>query len=243
VLPCEPTRPAARPIGASKRQICELLPYVPAVARRYANAGTELDDLVAAGNLGLVEAGLRFDPQRRVKFVTYADWWIRKAILETLGESSGPMRLPRHQRDRLRQLRQARDDWVATRGEEPSLHQLAETTGLAPKLVHRLLQLRKPSLSLEQPTGADGGKPLGELLEDSRRETPQGSLVRRDLARRVRRCIEKLGPRQRAILTHRFGLNDEPPMTLRETGEALGLSRERVRQIEFRALLTLKHTF
>ncbi len=199
-----------------------------------------LDELVAAGNLGLVEAALRFDPSRNVRFSTYANWWIRKSIIEALGHQSGPMRLPRYQYDRLRTVRDARARWLARFGAEPDKEQLAGAAGLPLDEVERLLGLVTVAVSLEQPLTPSDTRPVKEVIEDQDAESPYGALLRRDMTRRVRRRLTDLGARERQVLSLRFGLGDSKPMTLRETGRRLGISRERVRQVEMRALTKLR---
>jgi len=214
--------------------------YVPTVARRYLGQGLGMDELVAAGNLGLVEAALRFDPRRDVHFTTYANWWIRKAILEALGRQSGPLRLPRHQYDKLRAAREARRRWIACHGREPDPEELAKAAGLKAEEIGGLASLVLSTVSLEQPLRAGDARPVKEVLADPRAENPHRALVRRDLAERLHRLISQLASRERQVLSLRFGLGDAPPRTLRETGRCLGLSRERVRQVELRALLKLR---
>lgn len=225
------------------RLVCENLGYPPAVARRYLGHGLNFDELVAAANLGLVQAALRYDPERNVKFVTYADWWIRKAIIEALETQSGPVRLPRYQYERLRQMRRARAAWTSRFCVEPTADQLAMAAGLPREEVERLLQLSPTITSLEQPSVPGGERPLKELLFDERAESPQGSLLRRDLTARLLRHMASLKEKELRVILLRFGLDGEPAQTLRDTGRQLGISRERVRQIEQRALVKLRCMF
>jgi RNA polymerase sigma factor (sigma-70 family) len=218
----------------------DTLCFVPTLARRYAGRGVPMDELVAAGNLGLVEAALRFDPTRNVRFMTYASWWIRKAILEALGHQSGPMRLPRYQYDKLKSLRDARSRWSARSGGAPSREQAAEEAGLSPEEVHELDLLVTRSVSLEQPVGDGETRSLKELLEDPDAADPDRTLQLRDLTRRLRRRVSELSARERQVVSLRFGLGDGVARTLRETGRELGISRERVRQVELRALRKLR---
>jgi RNA polymerase primary sigma factor len=210
------------------------------VARRYVGYGLPLDELIAAGNLGLVEASLRFDPARKVKFITYADWWIRKAILEAMEEQTGPVRLPRYQHERLRALRTTRAELLSRDGGEPDKDDLAREAGLSRRETDLLLRFIPAAVSLEQPVRGQDGRPLREVLPDPDGESPQRSLVRRDLARRLRRQVASLAARETEVILLRFGLHGEPPLTLREAGRRLGISRERVRQLELRALLKLR---
>ena len=230
-----------RPTGADR--IRDSLAYVRVVARRFLGRGLAFDELIAAGNLGLVEAGLRFDPMRNVRFVTYADWWVRKSIHEALGHQSGPVCLPRYQHDRLRLVLETRRILSAQLGGEPSSDQLADDSGLARRQVEQLLGLASGSISLEQPAANGDGRPLSEVLTDSDPEGPQRQLILRDLARCLRRHLDELAPRERQVIGLRFGFDNQAPLTLREAGRMLGISRERVRQLELRALLKLKQLF
>ncbi|MCP3981978.1 MAG: sigma-70 family RNA polymerase sigma factor [bacterium] len=226
--------------GATDNQILGALSYVPVVARRYRGCGVPTDDLVAAGNLGLLEAAIRFDPGREVRFVTYATWWIRKAILEALEEQSGPLGLPRHQHERLRRLARTRREWISSHGEEPTEEELLRAASLSRLQARRVAHLTTGSVSLEQPVGDADGPPLSDLLPDSGSENPQLSIIRRDLATKVRDHLSRLDAREREVISLRFGLGGGTPLTLREAGSRLKLSRERVRQIELRALLELR---
>ena len=220
--------------------IQEGLRYVPAVARRYLGNGPDLDELIAAGQLGLVQAALRFEPQRKMKFITYADWWIRKAILEAIETLSGPLRTPRYRYDKLRWLRQARATWMARHGETPTTEQLASVSGMPIGQVEQILSTVPRGVSLDHPTHREEHRPFGESLQDPRSPCPQASLIRSDLAHRLRRELAALTSRERAVIRLRFGFGGRSPLTLRETGRVVDLSRERVRQIELTALLKIR---
>ena len=227
-------------MSASTEQIRQVMSYVPRVARKYLGCGLDFDELVAAGNLGLVQAGLRYDVSRRVKLATYADWWIRKAILEALMTQSGPVRLPRYQHDRLRQLQDVRADWLTTRGQEPEVHDLVQVSGFRRDEAERLSGFWRHPVSLDHPAHGTDGSPYGELLADEDRTCPHRTVQTRDLALRVQCHLDSLEERERRVLKLRFGLEGDTPMTLRETGRHLGISRERVRQVEGRALVRLR---
>ena len=216
------------------------LAYVPSVARRFMACGVSFDELLAAGNLGLVQAALRFDPLRNVKFVTYADWWIRKAILKTIQEQSGPVRLPRYRLEQLRDLHEARARLMHDTGREPETEELAVATGRSPGEVDLLLGIGRRGVSLEQSANPNEPRPLGRLLADDLDKGPQRTLIRQDSLRHLRLLMGRLGRRERRVLQLRYGLNGHAAMTLREAGETLGISRERVRQIESRALRRLR---
>ena len=199
------------PEAAIEERVRSALAYVVSVARRYPACGVPIEELIAAGNLGLVEAALRFDPSRGVKFVTYADWWIRKTMLHAIQDQAPMVRIPRYSQERRR-----RD---------------AQSSQLPP---YRL------AVSLDQPTTSDGDRTLADGLASSDRESDPGELVWSDYARHLRRRLEELTPREREVLVLRFGFLGADPMSLREIGREIGLSRERVRQIERRALDRLR---
>lgn len=226
--------------GDEHDYVHETLCYVPSIARRYLGRGSTLDELVAAGNLGLVEASLRYDPARGVQFTTYANWWIRKSIIDSLGQHSGPMRLPRYQYDKLKQLRDTRARWFASHGGDPSTQELASAASLPIDEVERLLAMVTGAVSLDHPLSSGDSRPIKETIEDSSSESPDHAYLRRDLAERLRGQIADLVIRDRQVLSLRFGLDGEVALTLRETGRRLGISRERVRQVELRALARLR---
>lgn len=216
------------------------LAYVPSVARRFLGCGLSFDELLAAGNLGLVQAAIRFDPGRNVKFVTYADWWIRKSILKTIQEQAGPVRLPRYRLEQLRELQEARARLQHETRRRPTVEELARATGRSTDDVDLLLGMGRQGISLEQPAHPDENRPLNRTLADDLDRSPQHTLIRQDSLRHVRQLIGTLDDRERVVLELRYGLNSQNPMTLREAGRLLGISRERVRQIERRALTRLR---
>jgi len=233
--------PSTDPSAASYESwIRSALAYVPSVARRYLGCGLPFEELLAAGNLGLVEAALRFDPGRGVKFVTYADWWIRKAILMAVEEQAGPVRLPRYRLEQLRAIHDARASLRHKTGREPDAEAIARVTGFGVEDVVRLLSISRQSVSLEQPATPGGERPLREVLAQDLAKGPQSVLLREDSALRLRRHVAAMGMRERVVLTLRYGLGGSRPLTLRQVGDALQISRERVRQIEHRALRDLK---
>jgi len=216
--------------------------YVPHVARRYIGCGLPFDELVAAGNLGLVEAALRYQPERNVKFVTYADWWVRKSIFKALEEQSGPVRLPRYRQEQLRTIKEGRRSWQRRNGADPDADQLAGVTGFSREEVERLRGLGQTALSLDDPSLSGSERPLVEVLAVEESDGPQDALVRSDLVRYVRGLVDTLDGKARRVIELRFGLDSAEPLTLRTIGERLGISRERVRQIERRALIQLRNS-
>ncbi len=248
ILPGPPrTPPAAESDGDATATTCRsrwidtALAYVPHVARRFVGCGLPFDELMAAGNLGLVEASLRYKPARKVKFVTYADWWIRKSILKALEEQSGPVRLPRYRQEQLRALRDLRQAWRRRHRREPTAEELARVARLSRRDVDRLLSIGHNAVSIEEPTRPGGDRPLREQLAAEEAAGPQDALIRRELATHLRSLISALDRKERQVVLLRFGFGGNDPMTLREIGRRIGISRERVRQLERRALIHLRN--
>lgn len=214
--------------------------YVPSVARRFISCGLPFDELMAAGNLGLVQAALRFDPSRRIKFVTYADWWIRKSILKAIQDQSGPVRLPRYRIEQLREIQDSRALLKDRLGREPEIAELAEATGRAIRDLDSLLRLGQRGVSIDHSSSTHDPVPLGERLADEAGASPQHELIERDDRRFLRELMGRLEERERSVLELRYGLRRERSMTLRQVGSVMGISRERVRQIERRALERLR---
>ena len=234
----EARKPAEDPI----RDLVEPhLFYVVKVAGEYRSRDIAFEDLLAEGNLGLVEAAHRFDPRRQVKFLTYASWWIRKRILEFLAREGASVRLTRYAREQRKQVERARDKLRGALGREPEPGEIAAATGLSEQAVARRSLREVRVVSLEHSTD-DSGTRLGELLaERDQRRDPEQRLVDARLRELVREEVEKLPPMERWVVGNRFQLDDQaPPLTLQQIGNRLGLSRERVRQIEKRALSLLR---
>jgi len=214
--------------------------YVPMVARRYLGCGLPFEEMIAAGNLGLVEAAIRFDVTRGVKFVTYADWWIRKTILSTIQQQNGPVRLPRYRTERIRLLKDVRDRIRRRHGVNPDIKVLVEASGFSEDEVREALTLALPPLSLQQPLKSDGTIQVGDTLRNPARTGDTEHLIRKQYASWVLTMLGELESRERRVLLLRYGLAGSPAMTLREIGTQVGLTRERVRQIEHIALNKLR---
>jgi RNA polymerase primary sigma factor len=228
------------------REIVESnLRFVVAYAKRYRNPNVPFLDLIHEGNLGLIQAAKKYDPSQEghdVKFITYAVWWIRQAILHALAEHAGSFRLPQKQANTLYRMERIRSLMVERFGRAPTDGELSEELGISVDDVRVLTRASRSSLSLNEPVDSEGDSELGDLLEQTGLPDTDELLLRESFSRALRDALAELPERERRVLELRFGLIDDQPKTLREIGEVMGLSRERVRQIESRALNKLRRS-
>ena len=232
------------------------LRFVVAYAKRYRNPNVSFLDLIHEGNLGLIQAAKKYDPSKEipdpsdpertkkcdVKFITYAVWWIRQAILHALAEHAGSFRLPQKQANTLYRLERIRSLLTERFGRSPTDKELSGELGISVDNVRVLTQASHSSLSLNEPVDEEGDSELGDLLEQTVLPSSDERVLRESFNRALADALAELPERERKVLELRFGLSDDQPKTLREIGEVLGLSRERVRQIESRALNKLRRS-
>ncbi|MGH3014184.1 MAG: sigma-70 family RNA polymerase sigma factor, partial [Gaiellaceae bacterium] len=224
----------------AKRRLIECnLRLVMSITRNYVNSGVPLLDLIQEGNLGLIRAVEKFDYRMGYKLSTYATWWIRQAVTRAIADQGRTIRLPVHVVDQVRRVMRARRVLTQKLNRDPLPEELAKESGLEPKRVRELLDLVEDPVSLETPVG-DGDSMYGDMLEDTNSEQPDAALA--ELLRGVEllAALESLNERMRHVLELRFGLNGQAPKTLEEVGSELGVTRERVRQLESRALRELQ---
>ena len=224
---------------AKKKLIESNLRLVMAITRNYTKASVPLLDLIQEGNLGLIRAVEKFDYKLGYKLSTYATWWIRQAITRALADQGRTIRLPVHVADQVRRLLRARRQLAQKYNREPTLAELAHETQQSEERVRELLELVENPVSLETPVG-DGESLYGDLIEDVNALAPHEQSAEQARGRELAGALDQLNPRMRRVLALRFGLDGEHPQTLEEVGSQLGITRERVRQLETRALRELR---
>lgn len=226
---------------ALKKLVEGNLRFVVNVAKNFMGWGVPLTDLIAAGNLGLIEAAKRFDPDKEVKFISYAVWWIRQAIMQTIFQQTGAVRIPVKESLFISKVKETYERLKEELDREPTLEEIAKEVGASVKKVKNALQVVRMPYSLDMPLGQEGEDlTLLDVLSKKGTEDVEKEIVEESLKKELTSLLSALDDRERAIIEHRFGLNGEEPKTLTEVGDLLGISRERVRQIEQRALKKLR---
>ncbi len=226
----------------SKSSLIEAnLRLVISIAKRYIGRGLSFADLIQEGNIGLMKAVDKFEYKRGYKFSTYATWWIRQAITRALADQSRTIRIPVHMVETINRITRTTRDFVQANGREPSVDELAEKLKMPPHKVKNILKVTKEPISLETPIGEEEDSQLIDFIEDNSTPSPFDHAVRQDLKEQIDKVLGTLNDKEEAVIRKRFGIGEDAPMTLEEVGEEFSVTRERVRQIEAKAIRKLKH--
>jgi RNA polymerase primary sigma factor len=225
---------------AAKRRLIECnLRLVMSITRNYTKAGVPLLDLIQEGNMGLIRAVEKFDYRLGFKLSTYATWWIRQAVTRALADQGRTIRLPVHVAEQVRRAQRSRRQLAQKLNRDPSIEEIAADAGFTPERVSELFELVEDPVSLETPVG-DGESSVADMIEDVTSESPDTATNEQARSAELARALDRLNPRMRHVVLRRFGLDGQAPQTLEEVGSDLGITRERVRQLETRALRELR---
>jgi RNA polymerase primary sigma factor len=226
---------------AKRRLIESNLRLVMSIARHYSRADVPLLDLIQEGNLGLIRAVERFDYRMGFRLSTYATWWIKQSITRALADQGRTIRLPVHVGDQVRRAHRVRRQLAQTLNRDPSIDEVAAESGFTPARVQELFELTPDPLSLDTPIG-DGEAVYADVIEDRQSASPDAANAEVSRSAELEQALARLEPRMRQVVERRFGLGGQAPQTLEELGVDLNVTRERVRQLEMRALRQLRET-
>lgn len=219
------------------------LSFVVKVSSEYRNLGLPFEDLLNEGNIGLIEAAHRYDASKGTKFITYAIWWIRKSILKALSEHSNLVRVPSYQMKKVREIRDAEASLRRSLGRAPERGEISTQLSKSVNKIDQVLQFTMREVSLDDKVGKDRDRPIAEYLVDPACSSPENELINRESNSLVGEAMAHLTEQERIVVAFRFGLAGGPPLTLKEIGQKMGISRERVRQVECQAKGRLRKMF